>query len=329
MLYAAESRQLGRKRGMAMQFGEFKNTQAFNGTFKRIGELGLEQHVVELDSYGFTVVPPGKVADRAFFERLRETVLRLCRERTGVEFQLDNNGAFGDYQAQPQTAGQFLLYYLLMADPVFEEWVLNPTLYTLIDYLMRGQQQLSSLTSFVKWKGERDTLGLHSDCPPDRDDRLPACSDVANAAYCLTDYTLEGGAIAMVPGSHAWCRQPRRGEGENSAVPVEAEAGSLIVWHGNTWHGAFEKKTDGLRLNVTSYHCHRRLKNQENYQWRVTPEMLERNPPEFARLVGADDQMGWDERGPDYSRIARYGSPEVKRRFAAATRKPEGKQAAA
>ena len=312
-----------------MRFGEFKSTAAFNGTFKRIGELGLEKHVFELDSYGFTVVPPQQVADRAFFERLRDTVLRICHERTGVEFALERNGAFGHYKAQPQTEGQFLLFYLLMADRIFEEWVLNPTLYTLIDYLLRGQQQVSSLTSFVKWKGKRETLGLHSDCPPDRDGRLPPCSDVANATYCLTDYTLDDGAIAMVPGSHAWCRQPRPREGEDAAVPVEAEAGSLIVWHGNTWHGAFEKKTDGLRLNVTSYHCHRRLKNQENYQWRVTQEMLDRNPPEFARLVGADDQMGWDENGPDYSRMAKYGSPELRKRMVAARPKVQDKQAEA
>ena len=176
----------------------------------------------------------------------------------------------------------------------------------------------------------RETLGLHSDCPPDRDGRLPACSDVANAAYCLTDYTLENGAIAMVPGSHLYCRLPRRGEGEDSAIPVEAEAGSLIVWHGNTWHGAFEKKTDGLRLNVTTYHCHRRLKNQENYQWRVTEEMLKRNPPEFARLVAADDHMGWDENGPDYSRGFRHMSPEAKKRLQAMRRqRSEPKKASA
>ena len=299
-----------------MQFGDFENTKALNATFRRIQELGLEEHVVELDTYGFTVVPPDKVADRAFFERIRGTVLRLCRERTGVDFDLTKNGSVGHYQAQPQIPDQFLLFYLLMADRVFEEWIVNPTLYTLIDYLMRGQQQLSSLTSFVKWKGERGTLGLHSDSPPDRDGRLPACSDVANAAYCLTDYTLENGAIAMVPGSHTYCRQPNPGEGEDQAVPVEGEAGSLILWHGNMWHGAFEKQTDGLRLNVTSYHCNRRLKTQEAYQWRVTQEMLDRNPPEFARLVGADDEMGWDERGPDYSRPMRYASPEVKERFA-------------
>ena len=125
--------------------------------------------------------------------------MRLCSERTGIDFALDKNGEFGKYKAQPQSDGQFLLFYLLMADPVFEEWILNPTLYTIIDYLMGGQQQLSSLTSFVKWKGKRDSLGLHSDSPPDGDGHLPACSDVANATICLTDYTHEDGAIAMVP----------------------------------------------------------------------------------------------------------------------------------
>lgn len=298
-----------------MKFGKFKSTEGLNRTFNRIRELGLESHVTELNTYGFTVVPPEKVADREFFLNIRDTVLRICKERTGFEFQLDKNGEFGTYKAQPQSDGQFLLFYLLMADPIFEKWILNPALYTLIDYLMGGQQQLSSLTSFVKWKGERQGLGLHSDSPPDRDGHLPACSDVANAAYCLTDYTLENGAIAMVPGSHRYCRQPRAGEGEKNAVPVEAEAGSLIAWHGNTWHGAFPKKTEGLRLNVTSYHCHRRLKTQEAYQWRVTQEMLDRNPTEFARLVAADDHMGWDERGPDYARSHKYLPEETKKQL--------------
>ncbi len=300
-----------------MQLGKFASTEAFNPTYNRIQELGLQQHVVELDSYGFTVIPPRKVAPPAFLERMRGTVLRLCEERTGIEFDVAKNGGFGSYQAQPQRDGQFLLFYLLMADRIFEEWVLNPTLYTMIDYLMRGQQQLSSLTSFVKWRADRDGLGLHSDSPPDRDDHLPACSDVANAAYCLTDYTLANGAICMVPGSHLHCRPPSPGEGEADAVPVEGEAGSLIVWHGNTWHGAFAKQTDGLRLNVTSYHCHRRLKTQENYQWRVTQAMLDRNPPEFARLVAADDTMGWGAEGPDYSRTMKYASPADKKRFGA------------
>ena len=68
-----------------MQFGEFRNTEALNSTFRRIRELGLEQNVFELDTYGFTVVPPDRVAERAFFERVRSTVLRLCSESADAE----------------------------------------------------------------------------------------------------------------------------------------------------------------------------------------------------------------------------------------------------
>ncbi len=313
-----------------MEFGDFKATETFNPVYKRIKELDLEQHVMDLDAYGFTVVPPEKVAPPEFLTRIRDTVLRIANERTGEDLTVEANGSAGTYTGQPQLPGQFLLYYLLMADEIFEEWVMNPTLYTLITYLMHGQQQLSSLTSFIKWKGGTygDNLGLHSDSPPDRDGRMPTSSDVANAAYCLTDYTEANGAIAMVPGSHRYCRPPSPGDGVEDAVPVEAEAGSLIVWHGNTWHGAYPKETDGLRMNVTTYMCNKRLKTQENYQWCVTQEMLDRNTTEFARLVAADDHMGWDDKGPDFSRMVKYASPELQKRIAAGL-KARAKTAAA
>ncbi len=304
-----------------MQFGEFKSTETINPIYKRIKELGLEQHILDLDTYGFTVIPPEKVAaPDGFLERITETVLRIAKERSGVDLKLDENGSVGSYKAQPQTGSQYLLYYLLMADPIFEEWLMNPTLYTIGCYLLHGQQQLSSLVSFVKWKGDGlmgGSLGLHTDSPPDRDGRLPTCSDISNAAYCLTDYTEENGCIAMVPGSHRFARGPNPGEGIKDAVPVEAPKGSLIAWHGNTWHGAFPKKTDGLRLNVTTYMCHKRIKTQEQYKQGVTQEMLDRNPPEFARLVGADDMMGWNESGPDIARMMKYMSPENKKLIAA------------
>lgn len=92
------------------------------------------------------------------------------------------------------------------------------------------------------------------------------------------------------------------------AVPVEAPVGSLIFWHGNTWHGAFPKKTDGLRLNLTSYICNRHMKTQEAYQGAVPKEMLARHGAWFARLLGADDSYGWDEKGPGFEAAASYKS---------------------
>ena len=234
-----------------MQFGQFKNTEPINPTYQRIAELELVKHIVDVETYGFTVVPPKKVSSRDFFERIRETLLRIARDRTGVDLRLDKNGSAGKIETETKSDSQFLLFCLLTGDPIFEEWVLNPTMYTLVDYMMKGQQQLSNLASFVKWKGERKSLGLHADGGVNQDGHMTACGDVCNSAWALTDYTLDNGAIAVVPGSHKFCRLPRLGEGEDMAVPVEAPEGSLIAWHGNLWHGAFSEE-DG-RLAVQSH----------------------------------------------------------------------------
>ena len=274
-----------------------------------IRELGLQEYCDLADEQGFAVIPPEKVAPPEFIDRLRNTVLRVAEERTGEKFSLERNGNQGHYRTEPCSDGQFLLYYLLFEDRIFEEWLNNKTMRAMVNHYMRGEGQLSSLTSFVKWKGGDygDSLGLHTDTPRPVSGQLPkGCNDVVNSALALTDYSKDDGAIAFVPGSHKLCRYPEPGEGVDRAVAVEAPAGSLIFFNGNVWHGAFPKKTDGLRLNITTYCCHQRLKTQEQYQWFVPREMLERNPPEFARFVGAADVMGWRKHGPEITRFSKW-----------------------
>jgi len=297
-----------------MQNAAWKSTEKYNDTYRKIRELVLDEHVSDLDAYGFTIVPKEKVAPDKFLNRITETVLRVATERTGIEHQLDRNGNRGQYETNPHRDNQYLLFYLLMDDPVFEEWLLNPTMNTLARYLLDDAIQLSSMTSFVKWKGAWEesepneqppatTMGLHTDGPGSSFGVLPqAYANVCNSAYCLTDYSRIDGCIAMVPGSHRWGRNPQPGEAEDQAVPVEAPAGSLIVWHGNTWHGSFPKQTDGLRLNVTSFMCNPALKTQELYREHVPQEMLDRNPSEFADILGINDPMGWKREGPDMSK---------------------------
>ena len=134
----------------------------------QIKKLRLQNNINDLEIDGFTIIPPKKVASTQFLNKMRNTVLRICHERTGKKFEVNKNGQIGKYKAQPQTDSQFLLYYLLMADPIFEKWLLNPTLNVMMDYLMKGTQQLSSMTSFIKWQGEGygETMGLHSDTRP-------------------------------------------------------------------------------------------------------------------------------------------------------------------
>src|SRR5512141_3119482 len=142
----------------------------------------------------------------------------------------------------------------MFKDPLFEDAVLNERPLALITYLLGQSCRLSSLTSHVKGPGGPGLL-LHSDTANGMPAPFSPFSHVANCNYALTDYTREGGALAMVPGSHRYFRQPTRveleldGPGRNpDAVAIEVPAGSAVVWHGNTWHGSFPRKTPGLRI---------------------------------------------------------------------------------
>lgn len=98
-----------------MQFGDFKGTENVNSTYKRIKELGLEENIVDLDTYGFTVISPEKVAaPEGFLERITDTILRIAKERTGVDLKLDENGSVGTYRGS--TPGRWTIPFVLSAD---------------------------------------------------------------------------------------------------------------------------------------------------------------------------------------------------------------------
>jgi ectoine hydroxylase-related dioxygenase (phytanoyl-CoA dioxygenase family) len=109
--------------------------------------------------------------------------------------------------------------------------------------------------------------------------------------YVLTDFNRENGGTAFVPGSHKWCRNPAGreaiiGEGGNQNVePVEAKAGSLVIWTGKTWHGSYNRTASGLRVSVPVYMVRPFIRTQENFIGRVPQEMLDRHPPRFPILM--------------------------------------------
>ncbi len=272
----------------------------------QIRNLGLEPYILDLEVRGYTVIPPELVAPTEFNARVRDTLLRLAEEKTGVKHSIGQSGNAGKQEALAYGGGIFAMLYLLFEDPVFEEWIENPVLGALVNYTLKGQARLSSLNSLVKWKDDSQLdqefldNALHSDSPrwPDGS-LLDGGNLMINCAYTLTDYSKENGSIAMVPGSHKLGRLPYPGEGLKDMVPVDAPAGSLIFWKGATWHGpAYPKLTDGLRLVLNSTFFNRALKTVEQYQRAVPKEVLDRRSRQFALFVGADDMTGFGAEGP-------------------------------
>ena len=161
---------------------------------------------------------------------------------------------------------QFLIQKLTQVDRLFRDLALNPASLALQNYLMAGQTRLSSVNCFVKWQGDfgyGPQLGLHADQGATPTSWGPV-AHTANSTWCLTDYTLDGGALAYIPGSHREGKPVPPPERVKDAIPAEAPKGSVVVWHGATWHGAFPRKDKGLRLGLAVYHRHAATLPQED-----------------------------------------------------------------
>tara|TARA_Y100001934_G_scaffold4584_2_gene6421 strand:+ start:1027 stop:2034 length:1008 start_codon:yes stop_codon:yes gene_type:complete len=292
--------------GNAMNTASWAELNTVSPAYKQIVDSGLTKNLEELEAYGLTVITPEQLLEAGkgqphIMDTAREAILRIAEERTGVRHDVDA-GTHGMLSGQGSNDSQYLLYAFLEKDPIFEEMIAHPMTLPLIEYYLGASCQLSSLTCFIKWQNEvgyGEHLGLHDDSGLYRNGPLPDKPHVFNTNWILTDYTRDNGAFCIVPGSHRLQRHPKPGEGVRHAVPVEAPAGSVLVFHGNVWHGAFPRRNPGLRLSVNCYYCGPHFRCQEDFRGRISDAMLARNGDRFRRLVGYDDPWGFsDERGP-------------------------------
>ena len=264
--------------------------------FGEIRRLGLEKNVVEIEEQGFTVVENALSADMV--EGLREVILRQSSDKTGKELDLHN------WDDGTVREGCYLLY----EDPIFEKLAQNEYTVALMRYLLGRSMVLSTMASHVRAKGD-PSLRLHTD---QWTLQLSNPVSVAVANYALVDYERDLGAFAVVPGSNQFLRRPVSEEESNvytnpDCVPLEMKAGSVVVTAGCTWHGCYERKVPGLRVNAAVAYCRSYIRTQEFIREGVTRDMLDRNPPEFADLLGVNNFLGFGREGPDFSKIKSFG----------------------
>lgn len=271
--------------------------------------LGLEQHAAELDERGLTIIPPERAAPAGLVDRLLARVTELATDANGGVRPDFEHGTTHDDIASP---GGQVLGRLLAEGPVFEEAMLNPVVQAMARHALGDDLALFTARSILKGPGVLP-LFLHVDQRVNPIPRPLLC----NATYLLSDYSRENGALCFVPGSHRLMRDPRGGEnfsyggltfvdalarveaGEPvtvtdapEIVAVEAPKGSLVVWHGNTWHGAHNRTAPGLRVNLILVFADMFLRPQEPYPDCVPDEAFARHDERFARLLGRGIHLG-------------------------------------
>ncbi len=236
--------------------------------------LGLERNVVELELFGYTVLEA--VRPPTFFEELREKILELGREDEELGRTIKLAGPDG---------ASFLVREMLARGRIFEEAVMAEKPLALVTYLMGESCQLSAVNGHVRAQGDVPQA-MHVDTPfipaP-----LPDWTHTCNVMWCMDDFDRESGGTLVVPGSHKTCSHPLTGRtSRKMAIPVEAPKGSVFVFSGNLWHGAGARTKPGVRVGMTVYFSRMYARPQEPINELVSDEIVARNPPRFAELVG-------------------------------------------
>lgn len=260
-----------------------------------IRKYELAEHIVELDAYGFTVIPPEKAGlGPDLLDRMRKAVVSGFERRWGRSIP--------DYTTEMMVAGpESGAPVVLDEDEAFIEALLNPVALTLARWLC-GQSAVVSLTGMgAKGQTEETAAGapmassvfpLHIDTnavPHPMASYAQAC----NTSWLLTDYgTVEDGPTVLVPGSHKSGRMPAPHEAPYIAnapfnpgpVPLIAKAGSLAIWHGGTWHGSLPRTNPGLRLAYTIYWTRPYMKLAAPWKGNFPAELVTKFP-ELAKLL--------------------------------------------
>lgn len=277
-----------------MKIEDWPSAKNVPALYRELKQLDLLEHIAELEAFGYTILPPEKVGPPEQHEQARQAVIRIaCERKQCAEDEL----------AEEFSDGQELLRFVLWDDPIFEKLALHPAALGLIQWLVGTDCIFSLCNAWVKGRGESRTA-IHADWAQFEMPSMPVEAFGANFNYLLTDYSKEDGGLSFVPGSHRWRRLPSNEEAEywaDNAQPVEAPAGSMIIWGDHTWHGSYPKTTDGLRLMILGLYNRPHMQTQEAYRETVTNEVLARNPKRFARLMNIYNPMPWGKT-PDYGK---------------------------
>lgn len=268
-----------------------------------IERFGLYRHIVELEAYGLTVVPPETVrTDDHFVERLRDAILRTCERRNDVSV-----GDFRTANISQQDAG-LNSWDLLEEDDVFVEAAINPVNLTLVRWLLGQSAIFSGQTWLIKGVGF-PSVNLHSDAhgiPPGSGQIAHMC----NSSWLCSDYDdASDGPTVFVPGSHRFGRAtlPHEEDVTNTpfnVLPLVGKAGSLAIWNGATWHGAQARTNEGLRVTLVQAYMRSYMRVHKHYE-NTSPALLEKYP-ELKRLIGQSLYPYRDSRNADWQRVGPF-----------------------
>ncbi|MFC5752427.1 phytanoyl-CoA dioxygenase family protein [Actinomadura rugatobispora] len=176
------------------------------------------------------------------------------------------------------------VWNVLSRGPVFENLAAHPTALRLVRSRLGWPMLLGNLSANITGPGGGEMM-VHAD-QRFLQEPWPAEPQGANAAWCVDDFTVDNGATRFVPGSHLLNRSPRP-EDDTSSVPMEAPAGSLVVFDSRLWHQTgFNRTADRRRAAVFGWYTRTMYRPQENWFLSLDPAVVQFASEELLVLLG-------------------------------------------
>jgi ectoine hydroxylase-related dioxygenase (phytanoyl-CoA dioxygenase family) len=176
------------------------------------------------------------------------------------------------------------VWNVLSRSPVFVDLAEHPVALRLLRAVLDWPILLGNLSANITGPGGGEMV-LHADqifVPTP----WPAEPQGANAAWCVDDFTADNGATCFVPGSHLLNRPPEP-QDDLPARPMEAPAGSLVVFESRIWHRTGNNVTaDQRRAAIFGWYTRPIYRAQENWFLSLDPAVRQFASDNLLVLLG-------------------------------------------
>lgn len=148
---------------------------------------------------------------------------------------------------------------LVALDPMFLPAIDHEAVLPYIEEVMGSDLILGSLSARVVRPGE-GAQTLHSDVPIQMHRYGDDPPLMMNTVWALSDLGPSNGGTRLVPGSHqSHLSEPPAGLALPHEMQPAVSAGSVVVFHGQTWHGGGANHSEELRTAMFGHY--------RNSQW--------------------------------------------------------------
>jgi ectoine hydroxylase-related dioxygenase (phytanoyl-CoA dioxygenase family) len=237
-----------------------------------------DQRKRELADTGYTVLPGYMGSD--LLNDMRARVDELFVEEgasAGSEFKTEENAR--------------RLANLVDKGEVFRQAIARREMLNLVESVLGPGFKLSSLNVRSANPNSASVQPFHVDMG-----LLPDANGyaVCNCVWMLDDFTVENGALRVIPGSHNWGKKPQD-ELKDAYAPhpqellVTGRAGTVVIMNAHAWHGGTANKTDKERRALHSFFCRNDIPQQQYQKKLLSPETQSALDPYLRKILALDD----------------------------------------